>query len=325
MVRPKIPISWTTVGTAFDYRLRFYFAPTRARRLIAWQGAVEAVAAHRLSASLCKSFFSSLDTEVRRCRPMQRLLNRRREEMLVRHCYVLALFEQIYRASAEIESPLWLLSNRATPASLLRLAPREAVHDLMKLSYLAHSRWRPLFGNRAVLNPTFDGSVDVDGADADLIVGRCLWDVKTTVKTIERRWLYQLLGYVLLDYSDRHRIREVGFYLTRRSVFQKWSLGDLLRLLSGGTFNEFGLSALRRDFRRSLRTRKASAKNTISERLLRKDSIGPNDVEKLTEEDTQFQSTLRRLKGLKEMDPTLIERMVGRKRAGVALRRLRTR
>lgn len=46
------------------------------------------------------------------------------------------------------------------------------------------------------------------GADADLIIGDLLLDVKATVTTTKARRedFLQLIGYVQLDYDDRYHI-----------------------------------------------------------------------------------------------------------------------
>ena len=73
------------------------------------------------------------------------------------------------------------------------------------------------------------------GADADLIVDGCLVELKVTSKPLpELWWLRQLLGYVLLDYSDVHQLRAVGLYLGRTGAFLRWDLGDVLKLILGG-------------------------------------------------------------------------------------------
>ena len=54
----------------------------------------------------------------------------------------------------------------------------------------------------------------LSGADADLIVGDLLLDLKATATATKRRRredFLQLIGYVLLDYDDRYGIR-VGIY-----------------------------------------------------------------------------------------------------------------
>ena len=70
-------------------------------------------------------------------------------------------------------------------------------------------------------------------ADADLIVDGCLIDIKTTINPkLSANWLYQLLGYVLLDYNDRYEIEKVGIYFARQQKLAEWSLESLLRNLS---------------------------------------------------------------------------------------------
>ena len=69
----------------------------------------------------------------------------------------------------------------------------------------------------------------------DLIVDGCLIEMKAMVEPrMERQKLYQLLGYVLLDYSDQYRLKSAGFYFLRQGVMARWPLNDLLELLSKG-------------------------------------------------------------------------------------------
>src|SRR5207249_6127316 len=81
---------------------------------------------------------------------------------------------------------------------------------------------------------------DVGGADGDLIVDGCLIEFKTTVDPCDqiRKSLHQLLGYVLLDYTDRYELREVGFYLSRQRVLVQWSLEELMEMMAGGSHPE---------------------------------------------------------------------------------------
>ena len=39
-IRPNGPVPWTTLGTAFDYRARYYFQVSSSRELVAWNGAL---------------------------------------------------------------------------------------------------------------------------------------------------------------------------------------------------------------------------------------------------------------------------------------------
>jgi hypothetical protein len=84
----------------------------------------------------------------------------------------------------------------------------------------------------------------VNGADADLIVDDLLLEIKTHRNPANhlRESLRQLLGYMLLDYDDSHRIRRVGLYYTRHAHLSRWDAGDLIRALGA----EPGLAELRR-------------------------------------------------------------------------------
>lgn len=86
-----------------------------------------------------------------------------------------------------------------------------------------------LLSQKACLNPTFDGSGFIEGADTDLVVDGCLIDIKTTINPLkDAQWIYQVLGYVLLDWHDENQIKDVAIYFSRQSFMLKWSLNDLL-------------------------------------------------------------------------------------------------
>ena len=98
------------------------------------------------------------------------------------------------------------------------------------------------------LNPAFEGSYDVGGADADLIVDGALLEIKTTVRPeINLNWIRQLLGYVLLDYSDSHQIKAIGLYMARQGILFQWELEDAIQRLSGDILAD--IRVLRERFR----------------------------------------------------------------------------
>ena len=99
------------------------------------------------------------------------------------------------------------------------------------------------------IGPTFEGSRDVGGADADVILGTSLIDVKTTVDPkVARDGLWQILGYALLDYSDAYGIDAAGFYFARQGQFVEWPLAELARACSGGAVESW--PSARNEFRR---------------------------------------------------------------------------
>ena len=98
----------------------------------------------------------------------------------------------------------------------------EDVQDLVDL--LAIAPFSDLMNDRVLLlNPSFgDASRAMGGADADLIVGDMLIDIKTTKKgTIKREYLNQLLGYFLLARMEKAIdptvpvINRIGLYYSR--------------------------------------------------------------------------------------------------------------
>ena len=88
--------------------------------------------------------------------------------------------------------------------------------------------------HRVLLNPTFGtASREVGGADADLIAGDLLINLKTTKKdTIEAPYLDQLLGYYFLARRARRAdkrfplVRRVGLYFARRAFMWTMDTAD---------------------------------------------------------------------------------------------------
>ena len=227
--------TYGTLGMAIDYRIRYYFAVTPSKELFAWQGAKNL----GLSAKLHQDFFSTLDGALERINPVGRRLEASEEGELARYCFVLGLMESAYRSVMwnPGNSPLYPLRRKGTVADCLAIPEPPLIDDLCRMSWLFYEKYRHLLSGQAVVNPTFDGSRDVDGADADLIVDGCLIDIKTDSSDnpkIDNMMLYQVLGYAVLDYSNRFQIDSVGVYLARQGLLLKWPLSELMNRLSSG-------------------------------------------------------------------------------------------
>lgn len=101
----------------------------------------------------------------------------------------------------------------------------------------------------ALCGTSFRGSGFVGGADADLILDGCLYDVKTTLRP--RRgltpMLRQLLGYALLDWGDELELDRVGFYWSRQGKWMSWRLDDLIGESASPAES---IEGLREEFRR---------------------------------------------------------------------------
>ncbi len=250
-IRPSEPVPWATLGMAFDYRARYYFCVTPSSKLAAWKGALSQWGttwfAEGLTGDIVRvvdqpveSFFADLDETLARMARKGRLLDleQQDEELLARYCIVLALFEEFYRSGAgqaRISSPLMRHGAQSMVEAPLRIAEDHWVEDLCLLSRMFFHAFHDKLSGEAILNPTFRGSGDVGVADADIIVGKCLMELKTTVKaSIEKvKGLYQLIGYLLLDYDDEFWIEKLGFYMARQGQTIEWPDADLFGRLMG--------------------------------------------------------------------------------------------
>lgn len=263
-IRPNAPLSYSLVGTALDYRLRYYFDATPFAKLVAAHGAMYAcgrtaasfeellmpdeVSDTKLTQALVDGFEANLQHTLDRIQPVNKRLVDGDEALLCQYCLVLAHFEQIFR-SGEQGSELLLPTPKRTIQELMGVAKDAEVLDLCTLSWGFYDKFSHLYGKPTVLNPAFSGSRDVGGADADLIIDGCLVDIKATINPrLDPSWLYQLIGYVLLDYPDQYRIKSVAIYLARQRILLEWTVDDLLTLIGGAAVPS--LNQLREGFKK---------------------------------------------------------------------------
>ena len=110
----------------------------------------------------------------------------------------------------------------------------------MKAIFKTSIKNNELLKGKYIYNPTFDLSIEVGGADADLIKvnsnkENMLIDIKTTKNPqVTLIWIYQLLGYVFLDKTNYYKMHDVGIYMPRQNVMLSWKVEDLI--LQGSTF-----------------------------------------------------------------------------------------
>jgi hypothetical protein len=214
LVVPPVPTANPgTVGAAFDYRVRYELGPCQSYQFVAdlrRYGLVPDIE------PLINDFFFRLDAFAERTQPWRGQLDREDDRVLARYCVVLAMLESVRR----VGQVRFDLAPARAQHSLLGLASEPAAEDVMNLhrSSATTLRGLPRASQAYIPNPTFAGSSDVGGADADFILGDCLWEVKTTKNlnaTALRDCFLQLVGYSLLDYDDRYGIRRVGGYFAR--------------------------------------------------------------------------------------------------------------
>lgn len=259
--------SWQMIGTAIDYRLRLAFAADAVARSPAFAAGMMCARTHagreddphgetyRQIADLGNDMLLRLESMIRANDPSDRnrplVTGSTVEEDLCRLCYAAAWYDALGRTGDLRDGRTGVLSFIAVNSSvlddMLDGVPHAAVANMLEL--LRHAAKSELGELRAkaraaVPGPCFAGSVDVNGADADLIVDDLLLEIKTHRNPANhlRESLRQLLGYMLLDYDDSHRIRRVGLYYTRHAHLSRWDAEDLIRALGA----ESGLAELRR-------------------------------------------------------------------------------
>jgi hypothetical protein len=149
----------------------------------------------------------------------------------------------------------------STARDLLALANPAEVTDLIVMRDLAHLKLLPALPAGPVASgPDFDGSENLN-ADANLIAGGMLIDIKagqggkprkdgTRIAVLSRTELDQLIGYALMDYSDEYQIRTVAIYAARFGYLASWPLTGLLTQLGGHLTH---LQTLRAEFANVLR------------------------------------------------------------------------
>ncbi|MDP8928186.1 MAG: hypothetical protein M3O70_06310 [Actinomycetota bacterium] len=156
----------------------------------------------------------------------------RDEFELARISVALALYESWYRGGVRPGDPLHRLGPVPDIADLTTLCPPAAAEEMTHLVGVARRGLAPLFPASSIeTNPVLDAhGIPADG---DLILDGLLLDLKTVTRPqLQLDWLWQMIGYVLLD-GGRRQLHSVGIYLSRHGWLHRWSLPDLLSRLAG--------------------------------------------------------------------------------------------
>ena len=219
------------VGMAVDYLVRVHLRPDALDRTVAQTGAQ--MLDHRLRGERAARVEREAVRRIAQAEPWRRLLDDDEWPEMCAACAGLARLEQWYRAGPAVlgytVDPLRhveglddFVSTTVGEASLADLAHlgRIAVEDHLDLR-----RCRTL-----ALNPRFRESLALGGADADLVCDGLLleWKATATGSVVGREELWQLLGYVLADGDDAHRLRSVGISAVRWRRRASWSIEELV-------------------------------------------------------------------------------------------------
>jgi len=249
-IRPELTVPWFLLGHAIDYRIRGYFMPLKFPCTAEWvlQGAESDDSDEDLWETW-EEISRELERQALEIHGIGRRLEQREEEWLARLCVILAMFEVYYRAAVIVLELQAIDSQNLTVQTLLAIPEQHWVEDLCAMSWAFYKNSHHMLNEPVVLNPSFEGSGAVGGADADLILNHCLLEVKATIsfKRSRPEWLYQLLGYTLLDFSNQYEIASVGFYLPRQVQYIRWPLSRFLSTFMGSEAPP--LAVLRAEFK----------------------------------------------------------------------------
>jgi hypothetical protein len=121
--------------------------------------------------------------------------------------------------------------------SLLEAVPDAGLKQLAALRGVMESVLLPAIASRRGLwapGPVFAGSQIMPG-DADLVAGGLLIELKTTTKkpSLGVTDLWQMLGYVFMDYVDGFAVTDVALFSARYGYLAQWNLDVLLPELAG--------------------------------------------------------------------------------------------
>lgn len=110
----------------------------------------------------------------------------------------------------------------------LASVPAEWVADVATVADLALPQLAHLTGP-VIPAPVFVGSDLVNGADADLIIGNALVEIKAIKpRELKLRDLQQVVCYSLLDTDDQYQLDSIAILSARYGVLVTWQLEELI-------------------------------------------------------------------------------------------------
>jgi hypothetical protein len=189
------------VGTAFDYVFRLMINKKYPKYVKGYLVVAETVVNSKKRKSVIEEFF-----ELRN----QYLNDKLEIEGLINHCLALSKLDTEFRSGYPAEDDKLLTNSHDDVKDIKNLISVLNI-DIFKTS------------NRCILNPTFGkSSKDIGGADADILLGNSLIDIKTSnYLTFEPEYFRQLMGYYILNVRTNNVvgvISHLGIYYARFGI-----------------------------------------------------------------------------------------------------------
>jgi hypothetical protein len=203
--------NYHVVGMAFDYVFRLYMQKINSKLVSEFPLVAErGVHGDKKRRNFIKDFKDKKD---------EYLNDRLALYELISDCLILANIEIVFR------------SGRDFPNSELFVFSNQDIIDIINLLKLTENyNWK---GQRqCYLNPSFGkSSIDLGGADTDLIIDDKLIDIKTT-KEFKFRPAYfrQLIGYYILNIREKNMygiIKTLGIYYSRHGFLFEFSVPEM--------------------------------------------------------------------------------------------------
>lgn len=222
LLAPPLTKHYTTIGTAFDYLLRFYIKHLNPKTIDKGYWVAEIALGLLKDEPLLYAKAKRVISEAK-AREAKFLETGQITDALIESALSLAYLDPIYRANrghAYIGIPV----------------DRQDIDDVRQLiSIVAPEHFKST--NLCLVNPTFGiGSVMVGGADADIIIDDNIIDIKTTKKLeLRLRDFQQVIGYYVLHQiggldcvQPKPCIKKISIYFSRYGYLHTIALENII-------------------------------------------------------------------------------------------------
>ena len=222
IIAPPLSKRYATVGTAFDYLLRFLIERLNPQTIDKGYWVAE-TSVELLKKNDARLYAKGKKIVAQARNHLAQYLNTgRMSDELVKAALLLASLDPIYRAGVGHE--------------MIGDVHKDDIQDLKNLLKAVDQK---AFTSKklCLINPTFGpASVLVGGADADLVIDETIIDIKTTKKfSLDRSAFDQVLGYYVLhqiapigELSPKPTITKVAIYFSRYGYLHVMPLFELI-------------------------------------------------------------------------------------------------
>lgn len=231
IIAPPLTKNYGLIGGAFDYLLRFWFRYNFKERCQQLPYFIADKAVIRLKdyrkngkVMISDSELDSIQLRLKNCHEICNKYNQRGKinDDLLKACIFMAKLDNFYRSG--------ILDKE------MHHCQQEDIVDLKNLIGLAKPE-KFAFDGLVYLNPEFGKASNfVKGADADIIMGNVLLEVKTTKELkLNREYIDQLIGYILLMHisgingqNSNNKVDFIGVYFSRYGYLWKYPVLEYL-------------------------------------------------------------------------------------------------